>query len=68
MGLLKNTSRQMIRHIHSKSMGCLKSSAQREIHSNTDLPLKRSQIDNLTQYLNELEKEQNLKSEEGKKS
>ena len=35
-------------------MGCHKSSANREIHSNTGL----SQIDNLTHHLNELEKEQ----------
>ena len=41
-------------------MGHRKSSAQREIRSNTGLPPKeeKSQIDNLTQHLNELEKEQ----------
>ena len=40
-------------------MGRHKSSAKREIHSNTGLLQKeeRSQIDNLTQYLNKLEKE-----------
>ena len=40
-------------------MGCHKSSAQREIHSNTALLKKevKSQIDNLTHHLNELEKE-----------
>ena len=41
-------------------MGCCKSSAQREIHSDASLSQKRrSQIDNLTLHLNELEKEQN---------
>ena len=39
-------------------MGRCKSSAQREVHSNTGLPQKRSQIDNLTHHLNELEKEE----------
>ena len=40
-------------------MGHCKSSAQREIHSNTCLPQKRrSQIDNLTLHLNKLEKEE----------
>ena len=40
-------------------MGCCKSSAQREIYSNTGLSQKRrSQIDNLTLHLNELEKEE----------
>ena len=40
-------------------MGCCESSAQREIYSNTGLSQKRrSQIDNLTLHLNELEKEQ----------
>ena len=44
-------------------MGCRKSSAQRETHSNTGLPQKKkkkkkenSQIDNLTHHLNESEK------------
>ena len=40
-------------------MGYQKSSAQREIYSNTGLSQKRrSQIDNLTLHLNELGKEQ----------
>ena len=40
-------------------MGCHKSSAQREICSDTGLSQKRrSQIDNLTLHLNELEKEE----------
>ena len=40
-------------------MGCCESSAQREIYSNPGLsPKRRSQIDNLTLHLNELEKEQ----------
>ena len=44
----------------SKIMGCCKSSAQRDIHSNIGLPQKeeKSQIDNLTHNLNELEKEE----------
>ncbi|WP_238405907.1 hypothetical protein, partial [Segatella copri] len=58
---LKNTLRQMIMKTQpSKSMGCCKSSAQREVHSNAGLSQKRrkSQIDNLTHHLNELEKEE----------
>ena len=57
---LKNTSREMIRHNNTKSMGCHKSSAQREIHTNTGLPQKRRNIsnDNLTHHLNEIEKEE----------
>ena len=40
-------------------MGCHKSNAQREIHSDTGLHQKRrSQIDNLTLHLNEFEKEE----------
>ena len=42
-------------------MQCRKSSAQREVHSNTGFPQKKkekSQTDNLTHHLNELEKEQ----------
>ena len=40
-------------------MGCCESSAQREIYSNPGLSQKRrSQIDNLTLHLNELEKEE----------
>ena len=69
---LKNTLRQMIMKTHhSKSMGCHKSSAQREIHSNAGLPQKRRKvsINNLTHHLNELEKnKQNIKSAEGRKS
>ena len=39
-------------------MGCCKSRAQREINSDTGRPQEeKSQIDNLTQHLNELEKE-----------
>ena len=43
-----------------KSMGHHKSSAQREIHSNRGLPQKRrkTQINNLTHHLNEVEKEE----------
>ena len=41
-------------------MGCLKNSDQREIHSNKAFLKKeeKSQIDNLTHHLNELEKEE----------
>ena len=40
-------------------MGCRKSSAQREIYSNTGCSQKRRpQVDNLTLHLNELEKEE----------
>ena len=45
-------------------MGCCKSRAQREIHSNKGLPEKgeeKSRIDNLTHHLNELEKEEQTK-------
>ena len=44
-------------------MGSHKISAQREIHSNTGLPQKRRKISNrqLTQHLNELEKEEQTK-------
>ena len=51
-------------------MRCHKSSAQREIHSNTGLPQKRrkkSHIDNLTQQLNELEKEEQTKPKFGRR-
>jgi len=43
-----------------KSMGCHKSSAQRLSHRNTGLRQKekKSQIDNLTHHLNELQKEE----------
>ena len=44
---LKNTLRQMIMKAqHSESMGCCKSSAQREIHSNTDFPQQRRKMSN----------------------
>ena len=44
---IKNNSRQMImKRQPFKSMGCYKSSAQRDIHSNTDLPQKRRKISN----------------------
>ena len=50
-------------------MGCHKSSAQREIHSNTGLAQKKrrkSQINNLTQHLNELEKEEKTEPKVGR--
>ena len=52
-------------------MGCCKSSAQREVHSNTGLPQKRRKISN--QQLNlppiriQKKKKQNPKSAEGRK-
>ena len=55
-------------------MGSHKSSAQREIHSDTGLPQKRkkkSQIDNLTYHLKkkyQKKNKQNLKSAEGRES
>ena len=47
------------------SMGCSKSSSQREVHSDTGLPPQtRKLANNLTYHLKELEtEEQNLKSE-----
>ena len=47
-------------------MGCHKSSAQGEIHSNIGLPQKKrkkekSQMDNLTHHINESEKEEQTK-------
>ena len=60
---LKNTSRQTImKNTLSKSMGGHKSSAQWKVHSNTGFSQKRrSQINNLTHHLNELEKEEQTK-------
>ena len=40
---------------HPKSMGHSKSGSKREIHSDTSLPLEKSQLNNLTLYLKELE-------------
>ena len=47
-----------------KPLGCHKSSAQREINSDTGLPQKRRKISNwqLSHNLNELEKEEQIKS------
>ena len=44
-------------------MGCSKSSSKREVYSNTILPQKqeKSQINNLTLHLKELEKEEQTK-------
>ena len=46
-----------------KSMGCDKSSSKRKVHSDTSLPQKqeKSQINNLTLHLKELEKEEQTK-------
>ena len=49
----------------SKPLGCSKSSHKREVYSNTGAYLKKqdkSQINNLTLLLKELEKEQQTKS------
>ena len=44
-------------------MGCSKSSSHREVNSDTGLPQKeeKSQINNLTYHLKELEKEEQIK-------
>ena len=44
-------------------MGCTKSSSKREVYSNTSLPqeTRKSQINNLTLHLKELEKEEQTK-------
>ena len=39
-------------------MGCSKRSSKREVYSNTILPQEKHQIDNLTLYLKQLEKEE----------
>ena len=46
-----------------KSMGCDKSSSKRKVHSDTSLPQKqeKSQINNLTLHLKQLEKEEQRK-------
>ena len=47
-------------------MGCHKSNAQREVHSDGGLPPKRKKISNSSHHLNKLEKEkQILKQKEG---
>ena len=49
------------KHDNSIPMGCSKSSSKREVYSNTILPQetnKNHQIDNLTLYLKQLEKEE----------
>ena len=43
-------------------MGYSKSSPKREVYSNTILPQEKHQIDNLTLYLKQLEKEEQNKS------
>jgi len=47
------------KHNHTNSRGCSKSSPIKEVHGDTSLPLKtrKSQIDNLTCHLKELDKE-----------
>ena len=46
-----------------KLMGFSKSSSKREVHSNKCLPqeIRKSQINNLTLYLKQLEKEEEMK-------
>ena len=54
-----------------KTVGHYKSSAKRKVHSNTGIPQEtRSQINNLTLHLKQLEKEEmgNPELVEGKKS
>ena len=47
------------KHDNAKSMGFSKSSAKREVHSNTSLPQEtRETSNNLTLHLKQLEKEQ----------
>ena len=45
---------------HDDPMGCSKSSCKREVYNNTILPqeTRKSQINNLTLHLKQLEKEQ----------
>jgi len=43
-------------------MACSKSSSMMEVYSNTILPQEKHQIDNLTLYLKQLEKEEQNKS------
>ena len=59
------------KHNDPKPMGCSKSSSKSEVYSNTILPQETSQINNLTLYLKQLEKEEpkkNPKLAEGEKS
>ena len=49
------------KHNNTKLMGHCKSSAKRKVHSNTGIPQetrKKSQINNLTVHLKQLEKEE----------
>ena len=61
-----------MKHDSPKPMGCSKSSSKREVYSSTILPqeTKKSQINNLTLHVKQLEKEEqkNPKLAEGKKS
>ena len=44
---------------YQKSMRCIKSFSRREFHSNIDLPQEiKSEVNNLTSHLEELEEEQ----------
>ena len=46
------------RHNDLKSMGCSKSSSKREVYRDTSLSQEKSQTNNLTLHLKQLEKEQ----------
>ena len=50
----------MTKHDDPKPMGCSKSSSKREVYSNTILPqdTKKTQINNPTLHIKELEKEE----------
>ena len=69
---LENILRQMkTKNTIPKPMGCSKSSSKSEVYSNTILPQETSQINNLTLYLKQLEKEEPKKTPklaEGNKS
>ena len=43
---------------NSNTVGQCKSSAKRKVHSNTGIPKEKSQINNLTLHLKQLEKEE----------
>ena len=71
---LKNTLRQMVMKTQPiKSYGMLQKQCSEGSSCNTGFPKKeeKSQVNNLTQHINELEKEEQkktLKSAEGRKS
>ena len=64
----EKTSRQMNwRHNYPKAIGCNRNSSKREIYSDTGLPQqtrKKSQVNNLTFHLEELEKKNKAQSQQ----